>query len=188
VYTIVLNFSGQLNSTLTTGAGALNPSNYMLSASPFAFTQAGAQPFTPPYGGSGQPAFPTVVPTLIAGPAGPSSAVMLTFNGALDGGSLRDGDYQLTVQNLADVNGLTVASTTVNLRRLFGDFNRNGFLDFQEFSGIYSAQGSRVGDVKFNPGLDFDGDVDVNDQIAFFNGNRFARSNAVPPNQYPPLT
>ena len=77
----------------------------------------------------------------------------------------------------------------MDFRRLFGDANGNGRLDFAEFSGIYFAQGSRTGDPQYNPAFDFDndGDVDVSDQLAFFQGGRFAQSSAAPPMQYPPV-
>jgi hypothetical protein len=177
VHSVTLNFSGPVN-TATTGAGAGNPANYMLSASPFVFTQAGAQPFTPPA------PLPTISVTVNS-----STQVVLTFSGNVDGGSLKDGDYRLSISGIADANSVAVAPATVDFRRLFGDANGNGRLDFSEFAGIFSAQGSRVGDANYNPAFDFDsdGDVDVSDQLAFFQSGRFAQSSAAPPMQYPPV-
>jgi hypothetical protein len=178
VHAITLSFSANVNPG-TTGSGALNPANYTLSASPYVFTQAGAVPFTPP----------TPLATIVPSPGPSASQVVLTFTGNTDFGSLKDGDYQLVVSGLTDSGGFAITGATVNFRRLFGDANGNGRLDFADFSGIYFAQGSRVGDAAYNPAFDFDfdGDVDVSDQLAFFTGSRFARSSAAPPTQYPPV-
>jgi hypothetical protein len=177
VHSVTLTFSGPVN-TAATGTGAGNPAHYALATSPYTFTQDGAQPFTPPA------PLPAVNVAVVS-----STQVVLTFSGNVDGGSLKDGDYRLTISGIADANSVAVAPATLDFRRLFGDANGNGRLDFAEFSGIYFAQGSRTGDANYNPAFDFDndGDVDVSDQIAFFSGGRFARSSAAPPNQYPPV-
>jgi hypothetical protein len=177
VHSITLNFSGPVD-TATTGAGAGNPAHYVLSASPFTFTQSGAQPFTPPA------PLPAVSVAVVS-----STQVVVTFTENTNAVSLKDGDYRLTVSGIADANSVAVAPATLDFRRLFGDANGNGRLDFSEFSGIYFATGSRTGDPQFNPAYDFDndGDVDTSDQLAFFNGSRFATSNAAPPMQYPPV-
>jgi hypothetical protein len=174
IHAITLSFSAPV-STATTGTGAGNPLNYTLSASQFDFTSdtlGPGQSFPPP-----SPNLVTITPTLQAG----NTQVVLTFTGNVDGVgpfSLKDGDYVLVASGITDANSLAVPGVQVNFRRLFGDANRNGFLDFSEFAGIFSAQGSRVGDPNYNPAFDFDsdGDVDVSDQIAFFAGGRFANS------------
>jgi hypothetical protein len=182
VHSVVLSFSGPL-SPETTGLGALNPANYTLAPSTFNFTQAGAAPFNPPT------PLPTINVALQSGPGGANSQVVLTFAGNTVGGSLQDGDYKLTVAALTDANGQSVPTVTVNFRRLFGDANNNGRLDFADFTGIYFATGFRLGDPQYNPALDSDsdGDVDILDQLTFFSGSRFTRSNAGPPNQFPPI-
>lgn len=110
-----------------------------------------------------------------------TSVVTLTFSGAFatPGGSLVDGNYQLTVfgdQILAsdgvaidgDDDGVAGGNLvfgdveTDNFFRFFGDINGNRTVDVFDLLAFRQASGSSSGDPDFDPQFDHDGNGSIN--------------------------
>ncbi len=112
---------------------------------------------------------------------GGRTVAILTFNGAdINGGSLADGSYTLTIradwirdasgQKLdGDGDGIAGGDRTEVLFRLFGDSDGDRDVDWQDFGLFLSTFGRRAGDANYLAYFDVNGDdrVGVVDLVAF---------------------
>jgi hypothetical protein len=90
----------------------------------------------------------------------------LTFSDSPDlGGSLPDGDYELTVSAAGVTDGSSnhpTSDQTVPFYRLFGDINGDGIVNGSDFLAFRTAYLSFTGDSNYNPAFDYNSDGAIN--------------------------
>jgi len=115
---------------------------------------------------------------------GAGTVVTLTFVvGAVDGVSLADGQYTLTVlaaqvvspngalDGDGDANGTAGGDFTLDLIRLFGDVNGDRTVNITDLTAFRNAFGATTSDANYQPFLDFNGDgvINITDLTQFRN-------------------
>jgi streptogramin lyase len=123
-------------------------------------------------GPDGTPADVTLAVDLSASTATQTIA-RLSFGGPLtEFGSLVDGLYRLTIMSAqvsgsgqpldGDANGTAGGDFTLDLHRLFGDFNGDRTVNVTDLTAFRNAFGATASDPNFQPFLDFNGDGVIN--------------------------
>lgn len=84
-------------------------------------------------------------------------------------GSLPDGKYTLTVVSSEITGGIIGGDHTIPFHRIFGDLNGDTFTDNIDLIAYRQANGSEVGQARYNAAIDYNGDgfIDNFDFIAF---------------------
>jgi hypothetical protein len=99
--------------------------------------------------------------------------VRLSFGGPLtEFGSLVDGIYRLTILSAqvsssgqpldGDANGTAGGNFTLDLHRLYGDFNGDRTVNVTDLAAFRNAFGATTSDPNYLPFLDFNGDGVIN--------------------------
>lgn len=109
-------------------------------------------------------------------PVNDVSSYVLTFTASnFIGGSLGDGNYQLTLNPSAITDVTTgqalTTAPTYSFFRLFGDGDGNGVVNFNDFLSLQNAFGTTPSSPVYNSAFDYDSNslIDFNDFLAFQN-------------------
>lgn len=122
------------------------------------------------------------VPFTLSPATGAATVFTLTFNTQANG-SLDDGVYDLILAQSAVRNAsnqpMGTTTTTYSFYRLYGDFDGNGTVDFNDFLRLQNAFGATTGGSNYDAAIDGDsnGTIDFNDFLSL--QNNFGRSLSV---------